>query len=81
MDEVEDEEEDLNWYYAVAIGRCRGIFTSLNDALRHTRSYSYATFKKSPAFEEAHEFLNQYVYKLVMGTSTRTAPNYGSPMP
>ncbi|ETM32764.1 hypothetical protein L914_19915, partial [Phytophthora nicotianae] len=55
-----DEEEDLDWYYAVVIGRCRGIFTSVKDALKHTRGYSNSRFRKFPSFEEAREFLNQY---------------------
>ncbi|KAG7387134.1 RNA-DNA hybrid ribonuclease [Phytophthora pseudosyringae] len=61
MEGVDEEvEEDLDWYYAVVVGRCRGIFTSWKDALKHTRKYSRATFKKFPTFEEAREFLNQY---------------------
>lgn len=60
MEVDEDEDQDTDWYYAVAIGRCRGIFTRLGDALKHTRGFSHATFKKFPTFDEAHEFLNQY---------------------
>ncbi|KAE8890710.1 hypothetical protein PF003_g25325 [Phytophthora fragariae] len=28
MEVDEDEDQDTDWYYAVAIGRCRGIFTA-----------------------------------------------------
>ncbi|KAG3009675.1 hypothetical protein JG687_00007763 [Phytophthora cactorum] len=58
--EEEEEQKDLDWYYAVVIGRCRGIFTRVKDALQHTRGYSNSTFRKFPTFEEAREFLNQY---------------------
>ncbi|OWZ06737.1 RNase H [Phytophthora megakarya] len=59
MEEVE-EEVDLDWYCAVAIGRCRGIFTSAKDAMQHTRGYKNSMLKKFPTFEEASEFLTQF---------------------
>ncbi|GMF58405.1 unnamed protein product [Phytophthora fragariaefolia] len=61
VDEGEEQQnEDLEWYYAVVIGRWRGIFTSVGDALKHTRGYSRATFRKFPTLEEALELLTQY---------------------
>jgi ribonuclease HI len=58
--EEEEQEQDLDWYHAVVIGRCRGIFTSSYDAMRFTRRYFSATSVRFPTFEEAHELLTRY---------------------
>ncbi|KAH7460647.1 Ribonuclease H [Phytophthora ramorum] len=49
-----------DWYYAVVVGRCTGIYTDVDDALCHTKHYSHAKFKKFPTFSEARGFLNQH---------------------
>ncbi|KAG6960731.1 hypothetical protein JG688_00009437 [Phytophthora aleatoria] len=58
--ESTQEEQDPDWYYAVAVGRCTGIFTDVNDALSHTRGYSNAKFIKFPTFDEARNFLSNW---------------------
>ncbi|KAG2781870.1 hypothetical protein PC129_g20463 [Phytophthora cactorum] len=53
-------EQDPDWYYAVAVGRCTGIFTDVDDALSHTQGYSNAKFIKFPTFDEARNFLSNW---------------------
>ncbi|KAF1787298.1 Ribonuclease H1, N-terminal [Phytophthora cactorum] len=44
----------------VAVGRCTGIFTDVDDALSHTQGYSNAKFIKFPTFDEARNFLSNW---------------------
>ena len=44
-------------YYAVKEGKCKGIFTTWDECLKHTKGYSGAIYKKFTAQEDAINFV------------------------
>ena len=44
-------------YYAVKEGRCKGIFTTWDECLKHTKGYSGAIYKKFTTQEDAINFV------------------------
>ncbi|RLN06904.1 hypothetical protein BBJ28_00001985 [Nothophytophthora sp. Chile5] len=48
-----------SWFYAVAVGRSTGVFTSWGPVRDATRRYRGARFKKFPTLVEAERFLEE----------------------
>lgn len=55
-----DENDDNDWYYAVAVGRQPGIYTHFADAQDETLGYSGFRMKKFWRFWEAEAYLREF---------------------
>ncbi|KAE8890686.1 hypothetical protein PF005_g13635 [Phytophthora fragariae] len=56
--ESEDMEKEETWFYAVAVGRHTGIYTSHDDAIEQVHGYPGFRMKKFLDYDEAEEYID-----------------------
>ncbi|KAG3114891.1 hypothetical protein PI124_g9940 [Phytophthora idaei] len=54
-----EQEEDEKWYYAVAVGRCTGIYTDWEEARTQVHGYSGSRMKRFLVYDEALKYLSE----------------------
>uniref|UniRef100_H3H652 ribonuclease H n=1 Tax=Phytophthora ramorum TaxID=164328 RepID=H3H652_PHYRM len=57
-EEPEPDEGYTAWFYAVAVGRSIGIYTTYEDAIKQVHGYSGCRMKKFQNYDEAEEYID-----------------------